>query len=66
MVGSGENPHYLIPGVSPFARIFSFHLSRAAGIWTEASLLFHVVALDQDTLLAHVEGFTHRGRSGAL
>lgn|SRR6266404_524911 len=42
------------------------HLSRAPGCWTEASLLFHVVALDQDTLSAHVEGFNHCGRSGAL
>ena len=37
-------------GISPLARIFSVDLSLTSGGWTEASLLFHVVAVDQDTL----------------
>jgi hypothetical protein len=52
-----QAPH--ISGVSSFARIFSVHLPRASWRWTEVSLLFYVVSLDQDTLSGHVEGFNH-------
>jgi hypothetical protein len=66
VVGSVENPDHFISRVSSTARIFSVHLSRTPQGWTEASLLFDVVALDQDTFPAYVEGFDHCGRSGAL
>ena len=73
VVGSDEKPSPHISGVSSVARIFFVHLSRAPWRWTEASLLFHVVILDQDTdqhviiaLQANFEGFSYCSRSGAV
>ena len=66
VVGSGERPRADISGVSPVARTFSVDRSRTPWRWTEASLLFHVVAMDQVALQGHGERFGYSGRSGAL
>jgi hypothetical protein len=66
MVGSLENSNRHISGVSSVARIFSIYLPRALWRWEEASVLSHVVSVDQDTLPAYVEGLADCGRSNTL
>ena len=66
MVGSDESPSYHVSRIATVSRACFVDLAGSHRRSTKASLLFHVVGLDQMALKVHVERFGHCGRSGAL